>query len=529
MTLGPEVEPVEVSKATTQRQPSLRLSHQTSTTGSAEKENRLQTKENTKEAKATKTLMPGIRQSILAGESVDKRVAQKDLKKKALEKMEPELAVRVEESVSEIGAEKREQEAIRLKQASEGNERAKQVVLVERPLLEATAKKETAIEKSRAAAITGSKEGVEVGDTVAESGTGKIKASSMPGKQFVKPTHEARQGAETIPTEAVLVETQKKSRKMRTPSSSTTEESNVSPMPSEIVVTADRLEKVVKTATRKIADAYQSNGMTVSQATSLLTVPELKTLEKPGAQVALLTMAERLGLSHEVHQAVVQEVASSREAVRTIGFTALLKALDANQVASTDIAANFLPEDFNQKKVKTTLAEILKEAYEVTCASTEEKEYEREDGLQPSVEAIRTLVEELAEGKQVGEIVASSALSTVKDMQCLETQMAIVSVLDRLGLNQVTEEVVLEQLSGERSGMLNTVGSRALASVMSQQVVTTEQVLACLQPEDLRPERVQERVASILSFAQTVNTAQVHNEIACYFTVGELANQASDG
>ena len=179
--------------------------------------------------------------------------------------------------------------------------------------------------------------------------------------------------------------------------------------------------------------------------------------------------------------------------------------------------------------MKTKLAEVLKEAYEVTSANTEEKEHERLEESQPTLQAIRTLVEELAEGKQVGEIVASSALSMVKDMQCLETQMAIVSVLDRLGLGQVTEEVVLEQLGGERSGMLNTVGSRALASTISQQAVTTEQVLACLQPEDLRPDRVQERVANILSFAQTVNTAQVDHKTACYFTVGELVNQASDG
>ena len=528
--MGPAVEPVEQSVASAGIQPSVRFSHQTSTTGSAEKENRMPTKENAKEAKATTTLIPGSRQSSVAGECVDNRVAQKDVKKKAVERIESEMAaVGVEEGVSESVAEKREQRAMKLRQAREGNERAKRVVSVERPHVEATTKEEKPVEKARATSITGANQGVEVVNTVAEAGTEEIKANLIAGKQSVKPTQEASQGAETTPTETVLVSPQKKTRKLRTPSSSTAEESNVSPMPSEVVVTADRLEKVVKTATKKIANAYHANGMTVSQATSLLTVPELKTLEKPGAQVALLTMAERVGVSHEVHQAVVQEVASNREAVRTIGFTALLKALDANQVASTDIAAHFLPQDFDPKKVKTTLAEVLKEAYEVTSASTEEKEHEQKEEAQPSLQAIRTLVEELSEGKQVGEIVASSALSVVKDMQCLETQMAIVSVLDRLGLGQVTEEVVLEQLGGERSGMLNTVGSRALASTISQQAVTTEQVLACLQPEDLRPDRVQERVANILSFAQTVNTAQVEHTRACYFSVGELVNQASDG
>ena len=62
--MGPEVEPVEQSKASEGIQPSVRFTHQTSTTGSAEKENRIPKQESTKESKATTTLIPGSRQSI---------------------------------------------------------------------------------------------------------------------------------------------------------------------------------------------------------------------------------------------------------------------------------------------------------------------------------------------------------------------------------------------------------------------------------------------------------------------------------
>ena len=524
---GEEVPLVEQLKPVTETQPSVRLTPQTSAIESSEKEDRLPAKDDAKESFATKSLTPGNRLSNVAEELVDNKDVEENLKQKAVKKLETG-AVAVEVSVPGLAGEAREERTTsRTRKANKRNEQPKCVVSVESPVVEASTTKEKPTKRAKAASSTGAEEVLLVCDTVAEVGTDEIKASLRPDKESVRPTQEAKQGAETPPTETVQAYQQTKIKKVKTPYSTTTEEGIVSPMPSEIVVTADRLEKVVKTATKKIADSFPADGMTVSQATSLLTVPELKTLEKPSAQVALLTMAERVGVSHEVHQAVVQEVSSSREAVRTIGFTALLKALESNQATSTDIVANFLPEDFDQKKVKTTLADVLKEAYEVTTTGAEEKE--QRGYAEPSLRAIRTLAEELSEGKEVGEIVASSALSLVKDMQCLETQMAIVSVLDRLGLGQVTEAVVLEQLGGERSGLLNTVGSRALASTMSQQAVTTEQVLACLQPEDLRRERVQECVANILSFAQTVNTTQVDSKTACYFTVGELANQASDG
>ena len=111
--MGPAVEPVEQSMASAEIQPSVRFSHQTSTTGSAEKENKMPTQEIRKEAKATTTLIPGSRHSSVAGECVDNRVAQKDFKKKAIEKMESEMAaVGVEEGVSESVAEKREQHCL---------------------------------------------------------------------------------------------------------------------------------------------------------------------------------------------------------------------------------------------------------------------------------------------------------------------------------------------------------------------------------------------------------------------------------
>ena len=141
--MSPAVEPVDQSMASTGTQPVVRFSHQTSTTGSAEKEKKMPTQEIRKEAKAKTTLIPGSRQSSVAGKCVDNRVAQKDFKKKAIEKIESEMAaVGVAEGVSESVAEKREQKAIKLRQASEGNERAKRVVSVERPYVEATTKEE---------------------------------------------------------------------------------------------------------------------------------------------------------------------------------------------------------------------------------------------------------------------------------------------------------------------------------------------------------------------------------------------------
>ena len=473
----------------------------------------------TENRKAVEGLVVGERQDTAAVERVGGLAETGRRRQSAKKETEVEqCAIRVVEQVVSHSVEEREQQASMLQQAAKGSEGPKQVIMVESQGVEETTKKEAPqIEQGRAAVGTLGKENITISKPHEQEHVLQAE-HKIPLRESINPVQDARQEMETMKTETVSVKSQKNSNKMKVAPTFSSEQGTDSPAAMETAVSLNDLETVVKTATRKISEGHYE-GMTVSQATSLLSAPELVALETPTAQVALLGLARRLGSTTMVQEAVLQEVAASREAVQSVGLSALLVALEQSEASSTDLVANFIPEDFDQRKVQATLSEVLNEAYQVNKEEEGEEVKEYPINADRSMRAIRSLAGELSHGREVGEIVASSALSEVQEMQCLETQMAIVSVLDRLGHGQVTEQVVMEALGGERVGLLNTVGSRALASTISQEAVTTEQVLTCLQEEDLKPDAVRQRMAEILSFAQTVNMAQVE-ERRCLLLLG---------
>jgi len=100
-------------------------------------------------------------------------------------------------------------------------------------------------------------------------------------------------------------------------------------------------------------------------------------------------------------------------------------------------------------------------------------------------------------------------------MQCIETQMAMVSAIEKLGHANVTQQILVEQLNSERIGLLNTVGTKALSSILQKRAYATNEIMTYFHPEDFKTEKVKERVAQILNFAQEINQTQVEEEITC--------------
>ena len=126
-----------------------------------------------------------------------------------------------------------------------------------------------------------------------------------------------------------------------------------------------------------------------------------------------------------------------------------------------------------------------------------------------SLMAIKKLVEETREGKSVREIVAGTAPKQIEEMQCIETQMAIISAMEKLGHSNITEKIIVEQLNSERMGLLNTIGTKALSTVLQSTAYTTKEIMTYFHPEDFKTEKVKSRVAQILNFSQEVNQTQV--------------------
>ena len=125
------------------------------------------------------------------------------------------------------------------------------------------------------------------------------------------------------------------------------------------------------------------------------------------------------------------------------------------------------------------------------------------------MKAIKSLVDETNEGKTVTEIISDRQPKDIEDMQCLESQMAMLSVVERLGYPEITENIVTEQMSTDRIGMLNVIGTKALTTILNKHHYETEDVMKVFNAQDFQTEKVMHRVAKILNMAQEVNQAQV--------------------
>lgn len=64
--------------------------------------------------------------------------------------------------------------------------------------------------------------------------------------------------------------------------------------------------------------------------------------------------------------------------------------------------------------------------------------------------------------------------------------MAMIAVVEKLGYEKETEDVVLEQLNSDRVGMLNIVGTKALMSVMKEKPFSTDEIMKQFQPDDFQ-------------------------------------------
>ena len=136
-----------------------------------------------------------------------------------------------------------------------------------------------------------------------------------------------------------------------------------------------------------------------------------------------------------------------------------------------------------------------------------------------SILAIKKLVDETKEGKSVREIVSSTAPKEIEEIQCIETQMAIVAAVEKLGHAKVTQDILIEQLNSDRIGLLNTVGTKALSTILQKKAYGKNEIMTYFQPEDFKTEQVKERVAQILNFAQEMNQTQVEQEIMQDLTI----------
>ena len=270
-----------------------------------------------------------------------------------------------------------------------------------------------------------------------------------------------------------------------------------------VAVTNMHFQDLVKSAAGALADRFRP-GVSVTEVVTELSVEQRNVIRRPETQVALMSVAKRIGNAPSIHNIVIQEIAENQQTTESFGSKALFSALETNEAAGKDVASFFKPKDFDTSKSKAVLCQVLNEAHEIESHQKQSETF---------LSAIKCLVEETKEGKTVSEIITERTPREMEEMQCIESQMAIVGALEKLGHGDVTENMIAEQMSTDRIGLLNVIGTKALSSVLQQKEYSTEKIMGTFQPEDFEREQVKEKVAQILNKTQEINEGKVEVQV----------------
>ena len=199
-----------------------------------------------------------------------------------------------------------------------------------------------------------------------------------------------------------------------------------------VAVTNPEFQDKVKSAAMVLGNHFRQ-GVAVTEVVKSLSVEENNIIRRPETQVALMNVAKRIGNANSIHNIVIQDLADNIETTESFGTKALFAAVTNNMAGSEDIAASFQPKDFDSTKSKALVCQILNEAHEIETKQQEEPTEEKKAEAAKYLNAIQCLVEETKEGKTVSEIITQRTPKEMEEMQCIESQMAIVGALEKLG------------------------------------------------------------------------------------------------
>ena len=274
---------------------------------------------------------------------------------------------------------------------------------------------------------------------------------------------------------------------------------------SDISVLNEDLVNKIKDISNEITEKIIP-GISVQKVTAHLSTEDQKILKKPEAQVALFNAAKRIHDKPKIIQKqIVKEISLNCQNTETFGTRALLLVNELTSNKNQDVTSFFEPKDFDCSKTRSTLCEILNYAQDLKTKKPQPRINRSKNNEENFMDAIKSLISESNEGKPVNEIIAEKQPKDVENMQCIESQMAMISVVEKLGHEKLTEDVVLDQLNSDRVGMLNIVGTKSLLSVLKEKPYSTEEIMKQFKPDDFQHEKVQERVTKILNVAKAVN------------------------
>merc|ERR550519_3203610 len=115
----------------------------------------------------------------------------------------------------------------------------------------------------------------------------------------------------------------------------------------------------------------------------------------------------------------------------------------------------------------------------------------------------------LEHGASVNEVNAAYEAHEFPELEKVDSQMAMIKAVERVGQSASVQEVLLQECSGKNEVDLQNVGFKALTSTLAKESFKVDEVITQFQPEDFKESVVQERLARLVTEAQQMDSAEL--------------------
>merc|ERR1712106_764633 len=161
------------------------------------------------------------------------------------------------------------------------------------------------------------------------------------------------------------------------------------------------------------------------------------------------------------------------------------------------------PKESAPQKISKPKEEKIKATKKVAVKNAE--------GPMKAIADIRMRIEH---GASVNEVNAAYEAHEFPELEKVDSQMAMIKAVERVGQSASVQEVLLQECSGKNEVDLQNVGFKALISTLSKESYKVDEVITQFQPDDFEEDVVQERLAQLVTEAQQLHTAEFTTQSA---------------
>lgn len=121
------------------------------------------------------------------------------------------------------------------------------------------------------------------------------------------------------------------------------------------------------------------------------------------------------------------------------------------------------------------------------------------------MKAIAEIRMRIEHGTSINEINAAYEAHEFPELEKVDSQMAMIKAVERVGQKAMVHEVLLQECMGKKEVDLQNVGFKALTSTLAKESYRVDEVITQFNPDDFEEETVQERLSQLVTEAQEMD------------------------